>query len=1005
MQNRTSRIRPPRAVVERVEEYLLSQVGVYDNLILNVTVPPPPRTRGYVEDLDLRVEIIPPSASEKYRLEAKYDPTNSVLYVNLSYFEENYEGRELAEALHRVVAHELVHVYQILYTRSRDDDPRADSPTAGLPGLRERTPQYRQETGELLHHRLDDNEFYPRLEDTINAINFVSRRKPDEIASIVSYVVGESNRPAYRSKHLKEPMAWLKDLGKYAPKKFIKAVRKIKNEFPETAKMRTADFFRQVSPPDELSTLSNGTPTGKGTDLKDKGEGSQMPNGDGARNIGRPSPDSPNLKSRNLDRSESYGRKPAEGFDGGYVHDSGSGSARVIPYDSGFANNSSPLRKGGLIRPPQHLIDQVAEIGKGLLAQYWLRREKEDSSKGGLNAESVEGLEWVLDELDYLPLGVKRGEHDEEEVIFQVNNTQRAFSELEDQLKSANLTYSHFFKLKAKVDQLDAQSIFNDPRGNKALIGSISDGASDLLREFKKWSTGSKQYIPTLMRDDYLEAVERLSKYKVKDGGRYYVEDDELGLVAVHLQESSHGAAQYYWDGIHHIIFNVLKNMTELPLKYLTDRETIAGHELVHAMQQHYANKANIEEAGLPSQKRDKQFRFDMKEKQKELRVQYAREGMDFELISIHALDDIEFYSRLLDEVTNFKRRRVSADRINDEIHKWISKRPFFVSLKRFKRKNWKKAVGIFADAVKPDPRSKKAAPPVDIDKPSGASKKNVPSDEKLWAEIQALAKGESSKPVSRGKESVNPVNDGKGFQTFPSAYANGWALAQYKRLGGKWKKQSSEFKMPRKWDKEHCESKSCDDMGFSEKASCRPYKNCYEKSASRVAHRYLKLSSIPHKFEEVDLKYHTRHEGLDVLFFLNLQMQEDDGTSWGGDELGCIQGAVYEWGRSYNFDSPCDYDIGVLQEKAGDRSTSSIYLAFVSESEIYEDFLGQRLGDHLYLGFIRHIWDELKKPFVFAPHYCVPNGSTNPTARKLWGRLTSKYPSSGKCVLISSRP
>lgn len=342
MQNRISRVRPPRFVVEQIEEYLLSQVGVYEILYFNVTVPAPPRTSRYVEDLDLRVEIIPPEVSEKYsRVEAKYDSVNSVIYVNLSYFEGKYEGRELEEALHRVVSHELVHVYQALYSRSRDvDDSRG-----GLPGLRERTPQYRQETGEILHHRLDDTEFYPRLEDTINAIKFVLRRKPNETASIVSYVVGESSRPAYRSKHLKEPIAWLKDLGNYAPKKFIKAVRKIKKEFPETAKMRVADFFRQVSPPDELSSFSNGTPTGKSTDLKDKGEGSQMPNGDGARNIGRPSPDSPNLKSRNLDRSESYGRKPAEGFDAGYVHDSGSGSARVIPYDSGFANNSSPLRK------------------------------------------------------------------------------------------------------------------------------------------------------------------------------------------------------------------------------------------------------------------------------------------------------------------------------------------------------------------------------------------------------------------------------------------------------------------------------------------------------------------------------------------------------------------------------------------------------------------------------------------------------------------------------------
>ena len=370
-------------------------------------------------------------------------------------------------------------------------------------------------------------------------------------------------------------------------------------------------------------------------------------------------------------------------------------------------NKNREDKTSGLIRPPQHLLDKVVEIGQGLLAEYWIKREQEDSTKGGLDTDSVEGIEWILEELDYLPIGVKRGEHDEEEVIFQVNNAQRAFSEIEEQMESANLKYSDFHKIKAKIDQLDAQSIFNDPRGSKVLIGSISDMTIDILRELKKWTSESKQYIPTLVRDDYQELARNLSKYKFKDSSRYYIEDDEYGLFAVHLQESSHGAAQYYWDGVHHIVFNVLKNMGELPLKYLQDRETIAGHELVHAMQQHYANKANIEEAGLPSKTRDKQFRFDMKKKQKELRVQYAREGMDFELISIHALDDIEFYSRLLDEVTEFKRRNKG---LNDEIHRWVLKRPFFVSLKRFKRKNWKKAVGIFVGAVKPNAKSKKAS-------------------------------------------------------------------------------------------------------------------------------------------------------------------------------------------------------------------------------------------------------------------------------------------------------
>lgn len=37
------------------------------------------------------------------------------------------------------------------------------------------------------------------------------------------------------------------------------------------------------------------------------------------------------------------------------------------------------------------------------------------------------------------------------------------------------------------------------------------------------------------------------------------------------------------------------------------------------------------------------------------------------------------------------------------------------------------------------------------------------------------------------------------------------------------------EFKKPRKMSKLYCESTSCKDMGFSQKASCRPYKNCYK--------------------------------------------------------------------------------------------------------------------------------------------------------------------------------
>jgi hypothetical protein len=36
-------------------------------------------------------------------------------------------------------------------------------------------------------------------------------------------------------------------------------------------------------------------------------------------------------------------------------------------------------------------------------------------------------------------------------------------------------------------------------------------------------------------------------------------------------------------------------------------------------------------------------------------------------------------------------------------------------------------------------------------------------------------------------------------------------------------------FKKPRKFSKSYCQSTPCDKMGFTQKASCRPYKNCYK--------------------------------------------------------------------------------------------------------------------------------------------------------------------------------
>lgn len=40
---------------------------------------------------------------------------------------------------------------------------------------------------------------------------------------------------------------------------------------------------------------------------------------------------------------------------------------------------------------------------------------------------------------------------------------------------------------------------------------------------------------------------------------------------------------------------------------------------------------------------------------------------------------------------------------------------------------------------------------------------------------------------------------------------------------------QNGGFKFPRKWSKAYCKKTSCKKMGFSQRSSCRPYKNCFK--------------------------------------------------------------------------------------------------------------------------------------------------------------------------------
>ncbi len=105
---------------------------------------------------------------------------------------------------------------------------------------------------------------------------------------------------------------------------------------------KTSDFQRDVMPPNRDS-FSTGVQTNKQTEKVKPS--SSLPDGE-IDNIGLSAPDAPLNRARNIDHGEAYGKMPSSALDITETVQSG-GSAKVIPDNKGFANNSSPLRQAG----------------------------------------------------------------------------------------------------------------------------------------------------------------------------------------------------------------------------------------------------------------------------------------------------------------------------------------------------------------------------------------------------------------------------------------------------------------------------------------------------------------------------------------------------------------------------------------------------------------------------------------------------------------------------------
>ena len=64
--------------------------------------------------------------------------------------------------------------------------------------------------------------------------------------------------------------------------------------------------------------------------------------------------------------------------------------------------------------------------------------------------------------------------------------------------------------------------------------------------------------------------------------------------------------------------------------------------------------------------------------------------------------------------------------------------------------------------------------------------------------------------------------------------------------------KTRKHFKLPRKYSKSYCKKTSCKKMGFTQRSSCRPYKNCFQKGGDdQIQHAVSQLKRFADRAKE----------------------------------------------------------------------------------------------------------------------------------------------------------
>lgn len=136
----------------------------------------------------------------------------------------------------------------------------------------------------------------------------------------------------------------------------------------------------------------------------------------------------------------------------------------------------------------------------------------------------------------------------------------------------------------------------------------------------------------------------------------------------------------------------------------------VALHECVHLWQYLCDPKNAHSFTGLPYPRQD-QYRSYKKDAEKALKLEYSINGLNPDLVDFHALDDIEFYTRLLDEIINFIKEFINPNRKIDKeglcdldlevkMDNYIGYTHFFKVLNHFQEDKYNLAVLEFKEAI-----------------------------------------------------------------------------------------------------------------------------------------------------------------------------------------------------------------------------------------------------------------------------------------------------------------